>query len=316
MKVLLFSIVLFMLVVPQIAFSQACCSAGVPLLGSMELPPTPAGSWNFGLTFERNVLRDVLAGSSTLDDNLRQRTVHTLLAETSYGLSRRLSITVLLSLIQQERKISSPFAHLPPDELITSGFGDAVWLVKYTLFPLSMATQREISVGIGPKLPLGRSDLRKNGIFMPADMQPGSGAWDGVFWAYFYQGFLPATRFNLFGNFSSRYTGVSERGYRFGNESILSISTSYRTDRFFDLSLSFRYRTTRPDQFNNSNIPNTGGQWFTVIPGVNLKLSKNLSARVTGQIPLYRNLQGTQLTTSYRASLSLFYTLSVNKIPL
>jgi hypothetical protein len=66
--------------------AQACCTAGVPLLGSLELPATPAGSWQFALTYERNTLRDVVSLTEKLDDDLRRRTVHTAMLETSYVL--------------------------------------------------------------------------------------------------------------------------------------------------------------------------------------------------------------------------------------
>ena len=228
-------LILLTLIIPGLLHAQACCSAGVPLLGSLELPAMPAGQWQLALTYEQNALRDVVASSTVLDDHFRRRTVHTLMLETSYGLTGRWSVSALLSMIRQNRSIQSPLDPSVVDRLDTRGFGDAVVLIKYNVLPLNMSTQRELAVGAGPKVPLGIYDLRSNGILAPADMQPGSGAWDAVMWAYFYQGFLPTTRLNLFGTVSTRLTGTNSFDYRFGNEFITTMSTSYR----FSLSLFY-----------------------------------------------------------------------------
>ncbi len=49
----------------------------------------------------------------------------------------------------------------------------------------------------------------------------------------------------------------------------------------------------------------------TLFPGVNGKISDHFTARLSGQIPLYRDLTGTQLTTTYTASIGLFYSINL-----
>ena len=303
-------IVIVLMLTPGAVWAQACCSAGVPLLGSLELPAVPVGNWQFALTYEMNALSDVVSGSVELDDDLRQRTVHLLMLEISRGLTRRWSVTALFSIIRQNRSIQSPFSPMA-STLNTQGLGDGVILLKYSLLPLNMATQRELSLGVGPKLPLGRHDVRSaSGILLPADMQPGSGAWDAVAWAYFYQGFLPTTRLNLFGSVSTRITGVNDLQYKFGNEVVATTSTGWRTDGLFDWSLSLRWRFTAPDKRFDEEISNTGGQWLMLIPGVNLKMAKSWTLRLAARLPVYRRLNGTQLTTGYRLAVSLFYVIT------
>lgn len=270
----------------------------------------PSGHWQFALSYELNALRDVYAQSHRLQDNLRQRTVHTMLLETSVGLSNRWSASALLSLIQQNRTIQSPVIS-STDVLNIGGIGDAVLLAKYNVLPLNMATQREFTIGLGPKIPFGKHDERTTvGILLPPDMQPGSGAWDAVLWAYFYQGFLPKTRLNLFGTISARFTGENDLDYKFGNEFTATMSTSYRTDGLFDWSLSLRHRFVQPDQRFRQDIANTGGFWLILMPGVNVKFAPSWSARLAARLPVYRHLNGTQLTTSYRMSISLNYIIT------
>lgn len=304
------------------AYGQACCSAGTPLLGSLDIGATPEKSIHFALTYDHNLLKDVLSGQQIIEGN-RQRLSQSLLLESAYGIDDRWSISAIFSFIQQQRRLNTENSFNSREELTTRGLGDAVIMIKYNLQPLNLLRQRQIAIGLGVKMPTGRSDLRLNGILLPADMQPGSGAWDGIAWAYFYQGFLPVTRFNFFMNSSYRFTGTNNRfrlqdgpfkGYQFGNEWLTTGGISYRTDRFLDYTILLRYRHLKADQFAGAKVANTGGHWLYVLPGINWNRG-DFSLRLTGQIPVYRRLVGVQLTTSYSASLSLFYTLSLKQNP-
>ena len=124
---------LLALITPGLVNAQACCSAGVPLLGSLELPGMPAGNWQFAFTYDMNALHDVVAESELLDDHFRERTVNTMLVETSYGLTNRWSVSVLFSMLQQNRTIQSPLNPNVFDELNSRGIGDAVTLFKYSI---------------------------------------------------------------------------------------------------------------------------------------------------------------------------------------
>jgi hypothetical protein len=310
MKILIIIISVGLLFLPTTILAQACCSAGIPLLSSLELPATPAGSWQLALTFENNTLKDVVSNSEKLNDDTRQRLTNSALLEVSYGLSKLVSVSTLLTLVQQERKIDS----FGGESLLkTSGIGDAAILLKYNISPLNFTTQREIVFGLGTKYPLGNTNLKTGDILIAEDLQLGTGAWDGILWVYFYQGFLPKTRLNLVGNSSYRITGTNKRDYKFGNEFNATIGTSFRTDLFYDFSLLFRYRSTKKDQRFGDSITNTGGKWFYVIPGINLKVKKDFSVRMSLESPIYRKLNGIQLTTSYKISISLFYNLTKSK---
>jgi len=314
LRIILFIFLLIILHV-QYGHSQACCSAGTPLLRSLDVGTITGKTWNFSLTYEYNFLDDVLSGSKSIEGR-RQRLSQSVLLETSYGLNDRWSLSSIISFVQQQRKLNSDNSEGSQEELTTRGLGDAVALIKYNMIPLNILSQRQLAVGAGLKIPSGKSDLKLNGILLPADMQPGTGAWDGILWAYFYQGFLPTTRLNMFANASYRFTGKNNRfqlsdtkfkGYKFGNEFVFTTGVAYRTDNFFDFSLLARFRNVGPDEFASSEVANTGGNWLYIVPGINTNFN-SFTIRMAGQIPIYRDLQGVQLSTTYTASVSLFYT--------
>ncbi len=311
-----YMIILFLFIADE-SFPQACCSAGSPLLGSLDVSNTSEGILQVGLTYEFNSLQDVYARTVRLDDDFRERRVNSFLLVVNYGLTERISLSTLFTFINQSRNISS-LGDLT-SRLNTGGLSDGIILVKYNFIPLSLIDQIELTLGVGAKLPIGNSTLRSDGILIPADMQPGTGAWDGVLWGYFSKGFMPALPLNGFLNVSYRLNGTNNRfgdnfqqGYTFGNELFVNLGAGYRTDTFFDFTLMLRFRNTTPDKFDGGQIPNTGGNWLYFVPGVNGKISDNFTARLSGQIPLYRNLTGTQLTTTYTASIGLFYNINLN----
>lgn len=222
-------------------YSQACCTAGTPLLGSLDMSTTQKGVWRLGMTYEYNTLTDVYTGFSFLDDNLRERSTQSLLFEINYGLTDRFTITGLFSYINQNRNIS-PLTGIST-ELTNRGIGDALILLKYNVIPLNFIDQVEFVIGVGIKAPLGSADAVSNGILLPADMQRGSGSWDGILWAYFSKGFMPSLPITFLSNLSYRLNGGNNRfgnndeGYKFGNELIASVGVGYRTDTILDFSV-------------------------------------------------------------------------------
>ena len=307
-------VLIFIFLSSTLIYSQACCSAGSPLLSSIEVSSSQKGELRFGLTYEFNYLNDVFTQATNINDNTRRRIVHSVLLETNYGLTNRISISSLLTFINQRRIIFS--SQRTQNKISTLGISDAVVLVKYNFLPLTILNKNEFSIGAGIKIPFGESALRDQGILLPADLQPGSGAWDYLISAYGSRSFFPSLPLNIFANTSFRVNGTNNRfgdnfeGYSFGNEFIATLGAGYRTNSIWNFSLMFRYRNTKPDQFANHEIANTGGNWLYVVPGINANLNNQITLRLSGSFPLYRDLTGTQLTTTYTTNVTIFYTLN------
>lgn len=313
LKSSIFIFVLLFLLSTQLAEAQTCSCAGAPLLGSQSFGTTESGNLVVGLTHEYNDISSLYSGSRSLDDTNTTRATNSTLLEINYGITRRLSMSGTFSFVNKNRITGRTTGN--PDETTTTGIGDGILLLKYALKEHSLASQYSIALGGGVKAPLGTTSLRNNGLLMNADMQPGSGAWDAVFWSFASASFVPHTDFSVYLLNSYRLTGTNERfgendEYRFGNEWISMIGTGNSfTDRL-GYSLSFRFRHTTSDRRNNQQMPNTGGTWMMVNPALTYDLFDQLSFRVSGNIPIYQHLEGTQPTTTYTASLSVFYSFN------
>ncbi|MCP4580995.1 MAG: hypothetical protein GY839_05215 [candidate division Zixibacteria bacterium] len=287
-------------------YSQTCSCAGPPLLSSVEFRPTPAKTWQFGLTVQHNSLSRLVTVSETLEDDARARSTQAVLIEAGYGINQRLSFTSVFSLIQKRRTITLPA--VGQDKLLTRGLGDAVFMLKYNLLPRDFVLSRQLTVGGGVKAPLGRSNLRLDEILIATDMQPGTGSIDGLLWGNYTQRFHATSPVSINLSASFSFAGENDNQYKFGNDFESSAGFYYEAKSRVDFSAALKYRWASPDtRFSTSEIPNTGGQWFRIEGGLNLKVNNSLTSRFSIQLPVYQKVEGTQLTTSYTLSVSMFY---------
>ena len=304
----------------SITFSQACCSGGVPISGNLGLSSKQEGTIQIQLSYDWNHLQSLLSGSERLNDQSRIRNTHSLLLETSYDITHKFSVSGLFTFVRQERIILTRDI---PAVTINQGPGDGIILIRYTILPETTERPRQLTIGGGPKFPIGRSDhTDENGIILPADLQPGTGAWDILFWGqYAHSGLAGIENLSILFTSTYRYTTSNRRyngqqSYRFGNEWQLIAGFSHRWilgNQLIDPSVSFRFRNVLPDQVGNSRFDNTGGSWLFLRPAIQWPISPDFSLRLAGDIPLFQYLKGTQLTTSWQITFSLYYQLQTRE---
>jgi hypothetical protein len=297
---------------------QTCCSGGVPLTGNLGMPSAPSGSWQFSLSYDLNYMNTLKEGNLTIDDKSRRRMTQSILLETGYSVSNRFYISGLFTYVFQSRIIEQ-FGSSNRDFI--HGLGDAVVLFSYRLGG-ELDRKWEFLTGVGPKIPLGKSNMSNpDGITYNADLQPGSGAWDVIAWGLFSrQGIIrPSTNFSL--RTIYRLSGVNENYLdyttnQFGNELqvIAGVSEQFLAGRhLLDPSLLLRFRSTGPDLFGGNELPNTGGKWLYLIPGLVYHPSPVFHIRMAAEIPVYSDLEGIQLTTSFRFTAGIYFRLARNQ---
>jgi len=265
------------------------------------------------LNYDYNKLDVLKQGAETLNDDTRQRLTRTSIFQASYTPIDKLSIESFLSFVNQERSLTSGAT---VDQ--TSGFGDVVLLAKYKLLE-NKEKGSALSAGLGVKLPTGKTDLATDsGITLNADLQPGSGAIDQLFWSRFSQQFSKRPSASVFA--SAIYSNKGENDeylqrftYHFGNEiqAMLGVSDQFVLgSKLIDPSLSFRYRNAAEDEQNEIILPNTGGQWIFAQPAVLLWLNSALGIRLASDIPVYSKVDGLQLSPTYRLNGGIFVPLN------
>lgn len=308
-----FLFVLIGLCTPFLLLAQSCCSGGVPVSSNLGLPASEKGSLQISLAYDWNVLNTFQEGTERISDQSRKRSTHSTLLELGYSWTNRFSTDLFLAYIYQVRNINQNGQQTDFDQ--AGGIGDAVALLKYQLWNRRQGATT-LQIGLGPKLPLGafnRTDER--GITLSADLQPGSGAWDILFWGLLTQqlSFRPTMTLTV----ASTYARKGENKvfnkietYAFGDEWISSLGISDRiffAQQLFDPSLQLRYRHAAPDFRNASRLPSTGGHWLFLNPGITLWLQPQISLQVNAEIPIYADVEGTQTTPTYRFNTGAYW---------
>jgi hypothetical protein len=284
------------------AIAATCSCASVPLLGTMELASPGEGKWFLASTYEFHDVSDLVSGSSTIPDQTgRDRTSQALVLEASKGLSEKWSISALISAVDHDRKVGD-------SRTTSSGLGDGIIMAKYSPARISLYSRNELSVGLGARLPIGEDEASQNGIILAEDMQPSSGAYGGILWAYGARALNDSASARVYANVTYMNNGKNDREYRFGHETTASIGTSFQTQTPWGFNAELLYRHTIRDERNGTEIPNTGGQWLDFVPSAQYHLNEKMALRIAAKIPLARDLNDAlQFTTKYAARLTLTY---------
>lgn len=293
---------------PGVLSAQVCSCGGAPLLSSLEFGGVAEGNLRFSLAYEYHDISDVVWGTEQRKNDSRWQVSQSGLFMASYGLTPTMSISAIVTLVQKERAAG--------DRLLVRGLGDGLLLANVSLLRPNPYTQQELVVSAGIKGPIGSSTLSLDGTLIAADLQPTSGAWDGIVAAYFATGVGVGSPLRLFTSAAYRWTGTNQRyafgdlGYKTGNELVATLGAGYAWGARLSATLMGEYRIITSDQIGGFETATTGGQWLDLTPGVNIRLSRALSLGLSGQLPLYRRLAGPlQLTTNYSVTAALFYEL-------
>lgn len=308
------------LLLPGVASPQTCCSGGVPTSSNLGLPATSSRSLQFSLTYDFNELNTQQTGRQEAGRPQSFRRTQSLMLQAGYQSGKAWGVDVFLPWIQQERR-----SNLNNDVNTTDGLGDAVLLFKYQLLRPRLGSS-SLSLGIGPELPTGRADFRaEDGTLLLADMQPGSGSWDALFWAQYNHPlpFWPSASAFLQGTYKTNGKNkdlgskAASLTYQFGDEWQLIGGINNRfliAGRTVDFGLTLRYRRAAFDRSKPNGIPqplaelpNTGGQWLFVNPSLAYWFSPDCSVTLTAAYPLLADVGGTQVTPTYRLNASIFY---------
>ena len=179
------------------------------------------------------------------------------------------------------------------------------------------------NLGVGTKIPLGSFDETNDlGITYIADLQPGSGAWDLLFLSSFSKNFNFRPTLTFSGKIIFRSTG--ENGnylaglqvYEIGNEiqTFFGLSDEFLAFRtLINPSLSFKYRFAERDLIDGFELDSTGGKWISMIPSLSVQLSPEISFSSKIELPINSNVNGTQLTPTFRFTGGLLINLNLKK---
>jgi hypothetical protein len=238
---------------------------------------------------------------------------------SSLGVSDRLTLDFLVPFIHREHDhFEFEDDAALPGSFDFSSIGDVTIQGRYSLLAPVNPTSPTLAIGAGVKLPTGATD--ETGVVVEEDgeiavkaaersIQPGSGSWDPMVGVYYLQRFGSVTGF---ANATIRLPSA-DQGYEFGNETLLnlggSLPLSARVEALAQVNMRFVGRDDSAEEFELFD-QNTGGDSIFLSPGLRLTLGRNLAAYTFVQIPLYRDVNGNQLTADWSLALGFNYSFA------
>lgn len=250
---------------------------------------------------------DFATGEIEADHHRELRTLNELAQlDISYGVTSKFALSVNIPFMNNRYHEHVIIANHPPlgahehyASQRTSGMGDLRLTGKYAVH----ASIRHLLVaGLGIKAPTGEYKLRDSGgnISEPT-LMPGTGAWDGLVSLYYAYQIRPHA-WDTFISGSYQVTTANSLEYKMGNTLLLNTGTHYQFTahaREFTASLQINLRQAPRDEFNNQSMPNTGGTWVYLTPGITAQATTSTALYTHLQLPLYQDVNETNLVPSY-----------------
>lgn len=310
--------VCFLYVFSTNIYCQTCCSGGVPLSSNIGLPYSLAKTFQFNFNFDFNELKTLRDNSDVLDNPGSHRRTQTIILQSGYSFSNKLSFDLFIPFVRQERT-STDFEY-------SNGLGDLSLLVKYVLFKKEKnASTSLITGGIGLELPSGKYNLKSNleskqFLLLSPDMQPGSGSIDGMVWFQITKSFSKRPSTNLIVQAVYKYNGKNKdfnnglRPYQFGQEYQIFAGISDQIlvgKMLWDPALLLKFRESFTDKsYVNEEwieMPASGGKFIFVNPSLTYWVSPKLSFNLQFDVPLFVQVTSTQISPTYRFNFGFFY---------
>ena len=151
-----------------------------------------------------------------------------------------------------------------------------------------------LSAVFGVKTPWGQNDLTQDGVRLDEHAQPGTGSTDlfgGLSGLYLFD-----EKSALFASAQYRGTGRNDFGYKYGDVTLANLAYERKWTEWLDSALELNFRHAGEDQVNSEGTldPNTGGSILYLTPRLMVDLTHGLVARVSVQIPTWKDLNGIQ----------------------
>lgn len=305
------------------SIGQTCCSAGAPISTSLDIISSDSSSFSIQLEYLYNSVNSLVAENQILRNDPRKRSGQTAMIKVDYNLNKHFSFSAFIPYVVQQRKTIS-------DEEQASGIGDLTLLAQYTIRrkpSIDKIVRRKQGIGgisIGVKVPTSFNyQADERGTILSPDMQSGTGTFDFIGRAFYQRtGFLTPNLTNI-NSVSFKYNGTNDhfgdqeriggRQFKFGNELVLKTHFYFNTllsTIFVTPDLGLQLRVSEANQEEGSISSNSGGQWFSIPFGLGINVNESSNIRLFGELPIWQNLDGTQITTNYKVGIQFRYLIN------
>ncbi|MCX6230515.1 MAG: transporter [Bacteroidetes bacterium] len=304
---------LIVLLITFKGYSQ-CCSAGNPLGGDASNEGLEKNELKIFTSYKHSLSKYYYHFDAPYDiPNIEKSFYDFQNISISYGVFSRLSINTELGYFfnkTQEVKLTN-------DNIIikAQGLGDMGVSIRYLLFKtVKPVSQLVISGGV--RIPVGAFNEEINGATVPISLQPSSGALKfkaGIFYSRKRNDRKLGWNSFLF----LEYSNTINQGYlvyKYGNLMQLSVAATYEIHQKLNLLFNTKFEWRAHDiRENEMIIESTGSKVIFLNPQLIFAFKPDWSFIVMADLPVYKYVNGYQLTNSFSFQLGIRKKFKFNK---
>ncbi len=307
---------LYTLVILSIAFftinraNAQCCGAGNPVSGFGNVSGLPFKTLLIGSNYKYSYSDQYYSGSDKTDISPDKSYYNFVGVNMAYGITNRLSVRADIGYFINKSKIYNIQGWSP---MKGNGLGDAELSVRYTVVK-RVLKKFDVIPGFGVKLPVGVFDQVVDDVKLPISLQPSSGSVKYNVNVFVFKGINKhSVSFRAFAEFANRIQSENF-DYKYGNLYIVSAYGSFSINKKLNLLSQLRYEFREKSMRENKQIvESSGGQVLFFIPQLNVMPTESFGISLYADIPLYKYMNGTQLSNKFAISIKLSKSINFNK---
>jgi hypothetical protein len=194
------------------------------------------------------------------------------------------------------------------DEIRAHGLGDLAVNLRFLPVKSLRKTSQFILSG-GVRIPVGAFDEQIDGVTVPVSLQPSSGALK-INASLYYSTPVISPDFSINSFAIYEYSNTIEEGYfvyKYGDFLQMSAGMQYNYMKRLGFSLNLKYEFRGHDQRENQEIVESSGSHIILInPQITYNFNQGWSIMLLSDLPVYKYVNGEQLTNSYAIQCSLY----------
>jgi len=302
-----------------VALAAPACAAGGPKASKSPRPVGVINSSNGGvyekgqygiifkyITFEQDQL---YSGNDKVDftrpihgqqpgKKCNEKSMRQFQTTLRAGLTDRIDARLIVPFFDKEMQRKSWNNDFSDDN---SGIGDIKLIGRYRIWSQKRKDPFNLAIGAGLKFPTGSTDdTDDNEACLPGFLQTGSGSWDPVveLGAHKVMGRHWISSYLMYQMTSEGELG--DKDYEKPDLFKYNLGYAYAISRLFDLQLECNGELRGKAKLNGAKQENSGGHTVYLTPGLHFKLHKGMHLDFGVPVPVYRDLNGTQLSEDFR----------------
>ncbi len=302
----------FLLLIPVFAilsikgFGQ-CCSAGNPLGSNGINDGLPVKEWQFMTSYRHSLSKQYYHKDHKVDVPLVDKSYYDYQSlSVGYGILKWMNINAEIGYFYNKTQILEPGQ--VTDEIRAKGIGDLA--VNLRFLPVkSLRKYSQLIVSGGVRIPVGAFDEQIDGVTVPVSLQPSSGALK-INTSLYYSTPVISPDFSINSFAIYEYSNTIEEGYfiyQYGDFFQISSGMQYNVKKLLSFSLNLKYEFRGKDQRENELVVESSGSHLVLInPQITYNFKRGWSVMLLSDLPVYKYVNGEQLTNSYALQCSLF----------